>query len=76
MKMSFPVPSSNSKTPEIYNIINQTNQIFNNIKSFKFPNDAKLSNEEKKMYFEKTRNQANNVVAERLLRNYIRCLLS
>lgn len=76
MRMSFMVPSSNHKTPEIYDIINQTNQIFNNIKKFKFPNDAKLSNEEKKMYFEKIRNQANNVVAERLLRNYIRCLLS
>jgi hypothetical protein len=65
------------KQPEIYNVINQANQNYDNLKNFKFPENVKLSNEEKKMYFEKImKTQTSNSINEKLLRHYIRYLLS
>jgi len=61
------------KFPQTFlkNLLDQGKKQYENIKNLKFPEN--LSPEEKKLYFEKTK-QTN--LSETLLRKYIRCLLS
>ena len=63
------------KSPGILkNLIDQGKKQYDNIRSLKFPKDSDLSNEEKKVYFEKML-QGQKMTNENLLRRYVRQLL-